>query len=222
MISNVIGDCEKIRSLLTAKQIELNGRAKAVASHCPTRFGTLVFILRDVISIKEALRHTVISDAWPDVCGGSKHAAEFAEVVIGRRSVFWQLAVMVLELMAPIMDAIHQIEADRAMLSQMLMMWETLVIHAEKFCADASHASLLVPGQDGDGLMSVLGKRMQKAYHKSFPAAFYLDPIHFQDKEGRWSSPDSVLLSTRQRDDAIEVICRLVGATSRCKGGCGD
>jgi hAT family C-terminal dimerisation region len=182
-----------------------------------------VFILRDILNIKEALRHIVISDEWCNASGGSKHAAEFEDAVAGRGSVFWQQAPMVLKLMAPLMDAIHTIEADRPMLSQMLMMWETLVIHVEEFCADASHVSLLerpstgrqaLPGQDGDDMMTVLRKRLLKTYHKSFPAAFFLDPINFQEKEGKWSSPDAAILSPRQREDAISVICRLTGATT--------
>jgi hypothetical protein len=46
MMSNVVGDSESIRSLVQRHQ----DKPKAIASHCSTRFGTLIFILWDVLA----------------------------------------------------------------------------------------------------------------------------------------------------------------------------
>ena len=96
------------------------------------------FILQDLVRSKEAIRKAEISDEWADAAASATHADEFKAAVLGmgtqqvaptrgraaagqqgsNRFDFFKEASLCIEAAQPISDAIHQLEADRPLLSQ--------------------------------------------------------------------------------------------------------
>jgi hypothetical protein len=71
MMSNVVEDSKSIRSLVH------QDKPKAIGSHCPTRFGTPIFILWDVLACKDASRAAVSSEEWESASAHCTHGKEF-------------------------------------------------------------------------------------------------------------------------------------------------
>ncbi|GFR43149.1 hypothetical protein Agub_g4173, partial [Astrephomene gubernaculifera] len=120
MISNTINNSERIKSAVHAAQVTAYSSIRAIAVNAPTRFACQLFIARDIHASKAALKATVLSEDWADVSSSSIHGNRLRDAILGNGeySSFWQRLDRYLELMQPFSDAIHQLEADRPMLSQ--------------------------------------------------------------------------------------------------------
>ena len=75
----MVGDSSFIRTALQDIQRSKYGRVKAIAAHCPTRWGILVQIMNDLLDSKDALRELVESSGWPELQKGSKTASEITK-----------------------------------------------------------------------------------------------------------------------------------------------
>jgi hypothetical protein len=42
-------------------------QVKGIAAHCPTRWGSLVYILRDLLASKVAIKAMCMDDSWNEV-----------------------------------------------------------------------------------------------------------------------------------------------------------
>jgi hypothetical protein len=84
-------------------------QTKAFTAHCPTRFGILVLIARDIKANKEAIKAACHSDKWAAACSGSTHATAFydAAALPNTSTTFWRRLDDMLELLQPVTDAIH-------------------------------------------------------------------------------------------------------------------
>ena len=67
--------------------------------------------------------------------GLSAHASDFEKAAEGGRNgrYFWKRLDLVVLLAQPVSDAIHQLEADRPLLSQVWKVWQQLLAHATEF-----------------------------------------------------------------------------------------
>jgi hypothetical protein len=93
------------------------------------------------------------------------------------------------------MDSIHTIEADRPLLSQMLPLFDELERHFEGVDREGSTAVKRMK------LPLLFERRKEKLWHRSFTAAYLLDPIHFiKDSEGAWVPPFSKLSADPQAE----------------------
>jgi hypothetical protein len=102
------------------------------------------------------------------------------------------------------MDAIHQLEADSPLLSQVTMVWRKLEEHIAAFTSKPEYNKCAQ-----DGLKDLFADRLEKHHQDAFYADFALDPIHFQrNASGSWSTPCSLLLSDEQ-EAAQAVFTRL-------------
>jgi hypothetical protein len=81
------------------------------------------------VSPTHGLQALICHDDWDKVASCSGNSDVFTK--LGAR--FWDDAAAVLLLLQPISDAIHQFEADRPLLSQVLKVWATLNEHAKKW-----------------------------------------------------------------------------------------
>jgi hypothetical protein len=109
-----------------------------------------------------------------------------------------------IELVQPICDAIHQLEADRPLLSQMLPVWQKLLCHAHAF--DAKY------GLTGAaGVYRAFWRRFQLHFDNCWAAAYALDPANaVKDADGEWCFPlDSMPVGPVVDGQAVV----LVGAT---------
>lgn len=83
LMSNVVGDCEGVRQLLTAVQEGSGGKSKRIARHMPTRFGVLHSITRDLLQCEDSIKSMVLHARWKEASKGSKHAKAFRDAVVG-------------------------------------------------------------------------------------------------------------------------------------------
>jgi hypothetical protein len=144
-MSNMLSDSDKVRSALTKHQEARGGTSKAIRTHCPTRFGIIPFIISDLYGEREAIRAMVMDDdeasdtRWAVISASCKNADTFVRLATGtaggqkgaRALSFNDFSLFGL-LMQPINDAIHQFEADKPLLSQVLPTWRRLIDHAKE------------------------------------------------------------------------------------------
>jgi hypothetical protein len=92
---------------------------KAFTASCDTRFAVKVMQLKDVLANQEALI-AAVSDVvrWETASGSSANAAKMHKLCVGNGTPFWRRAALVVSLCQPVMDAIHQFEADTSLASQ--------------------------------------------------------------------------------------------------------
>ena len=112
------------------------------------------------------------------------------------------------QLIEPICDAIHQVEADRPLLSQLLRIYNTLIEHARAWAGRAD-----VPGALSRGVVAAVERRFQLHYDTSWSASLVLDPLFAEpdaDGVGGWHMPFGELTGS-QYQDAKSCIVRLVG-----------
>lgn len=172
----------------------------AFCSNVPHRFGTLVFVLKDVLRSKAAIKLAVMDAAWAQASSGSTKAPDMHKYAGGHRTTFWDDGELLLKYCQPIMDAIHLLEADKAQLSQLRSVYKQIEQH---FTAIKNAADTPTKVQ-ASRMLSVVKQRLAKHYKPSFDAAFLLDPINFIKMEGEWYPPVSQL-NNEERKAAFEV-----------------
>jgi hypothetical protein len=165
-------------------------QVKAFPAPCPTRFGTMMFSLRSVVDSKGALQRAVLAEGWSRASEGSSKAEDVRAAVLRTTNArlgtfnFFDDAEQLLRVVQPVMDAIHTIEADKPLLSQMLPLYNKLQEHftsVEEEC-DERVAE--------DNLLQLFKDRREKHFHDCFYAAFLLDPINFQlNAASKWTMP---------------------------------
>lgn len=182
----------------------------AFPSHCPTRFGVLVEIGQVVLRNKEAIKATCADDAFDTIAAGSTNAAAFAKIAVGPGcTTFWQSLASVLELLQPVRDAIHQLEGDQAMLSQLRGVWSSLHKHFLQWHAKLADTSPL----KADNVPEVLRQRKEKSMHDATLVAYALDPLNFLESSDQWTSP-AAQLSTAEEKRAKKLLYRLLDANT--------
>lgn len=200
----VIGDCSHVRDLLHKHQVVLYGAVKCIRQHAPTRFATMCMLVSDILSNKAAIKAMRGDDAWDQASSGSENADIFKHVI---EASFWRELQLVSQLLQPISQAIHQVEADLPMLSQVYPAWKKLQKHFILWQRE--------PGCTRDllkGTIDTFTRRFNRHVSGEAVAAYLLDPANATESpegSGQWNLPfagikDEVLLKK-----AVEVICRI-------------
>jgi hypothetical protein len=189
MMSNTINGCEPVKRALRELQKELYGRVKGIRTHCPTRFAILHLILCDLLESEDAIRRMASSRDWPTISGSSTHADEFAGAATvvparGRTPAyrFFTEATALKKLVQPVSDALHQLEADKALLSQLFAIWQQLLKHAADFDAHPDNV-------DRAAALPLFQRRYELHRAKEWVAAYVIDPIHAVQTDGEWFLP---------------------------------
>ncbi|KAJ9511011.1 hypothetical protein QJQ45_002810 [Haematococcus lacustris] len=112
-ISLVVKESEAIRSELKLQQSEELYK-RLVRPNNPTRFAGLLLLAKDVIKITGPIMGMVHGAKWRQLRKSSVNADVFEKLTMG----WWKSLALVIELMTPISDAIHRLEADAPYLSQ--------------------------------------------------------------------------------------------------------
>jgi hypothetical protein len=120
--------------------------------------------------------------------------------VAGYRSNFWEDAELLLKYCQPIMDAIHILEGDKPLLSQLRSVYEQIRQHFEAIMAAPDTPDKVKRSR----LLVVVEERMAKHYKPCFDAAYVVDPINFTKQEGEWFPPVAKL-KNEERRAAFEV-----------------
>ncbi|KAL6754919.1 hypothetical protein V8C86DRAFT_275304 [Haematococcus lacustris] len=127
-ISLVVKESEAIRSELKLQQSEELYK-RLVRPNNPTRFAGLLLLAKDVIKITGPIMGMVHGAKWRQLRKSSVNANVFEKLTMG----WWKSLALVIELMTPISDAIHRLEADAPYLSQVLLIWMDLESHAKQW-----------------------------------------------------------------------------------------
>lgn len=192
LLSNTFGEAEKLRCLVQDHMIAEKGKVSGITSNCPTRFAVRHFICQDVKFNERALRSACGSAEWAAAAVTSSHGDAFRDIVQehsrggGRRAadphLFWTELPILIDLVQPFSDAIHKMEADKPMLSQVTPIWQALEEHVDAFVV--KH-----PDEKFKCLPSMLKRRRDKHCPDAAYAAVALDPCYFvQEESGEWSA----------------------------------
>eukprot|EP00798_Chlamydomonas_sp_ICE-L_P010284 gene10284-8206_t len=199
----VYGDCATIRGAL--QELQVGGKVGGIRAHCPTRFAILYLIATDVLRMKVSIREMVESSDWASLKEASVNSAVFKHAT---DAGWWRKLEAVRDLMSPIADAIHQLEGDKAMLSQVLPVWNSLIDHATAWTTmwqESGGTSVLTAK-----VVGVFEKRFKKHYLGDWAAAYLLDPMNFSAPgTGTHARPSVNQLTGKQRDEALKVVLRL-------------
>jgi hypothetical protein len=108
---------------------------------------------------------------------------------------------LVEELLQPVSDAIHQLEADYPMFSQVMRVWVMLMDHAERW----QQVALAHPD-----VVQLFRRRLEKHLSAAAIAAYMVDPINWVDVrgEGVYRPPQ---LPSSWEALAVEEVARLAG-----------
>jgi hypothetical protein len=117
---------------------------------------------KDVLSNKAAIiAATADVTRWPAASRGSANGGAMHKLCVGNGTSFWKRLNLVVDLCQPVSDAIHQLEADRPMASQVLLVWHALEAHARRWhttCLDAGFKEDKVSLGGGQGRGQGVGR----------------------------------------------------------------
>jgi hypothetical protein len=115
---------------------------------------------------------------------GAAAAGAGAAVAAGAAVFTWAALSMAIMLITPICDAIHQLEADKPLLSWLLPTWVMLIRHVRAF--EEQHADSDTVAGEASSILEIVQKRMDNHYDNSWAASHLLDPMFAQQGEQGW------------------------------------
>jgi hypothetical protein len=194
----------------------------SIASHSETRFGSRHIVLRTVMRALQPLKEMVAKEAFGRLLrgGNSANAKKLHAVVTNiEDNSLPALGQQLLSLGDSIMDAIHQLEADRPLLSRVLPMIWQLERAAAEF--QGEHPDLAKgwkkarsdagPGEQVD-MITVFDRRLRNfVFRDCFAAAFVLDPVNFifDSEVNAWRLPVTEL--SESETDAVRTDLKRMG-----------
>jgi hypothetical protein len=192
------------------------GKTKAIAAHVPTRFASIFLIIVDLLDTEEALRELVERDDWAELAASSENAKGRAFCNM-QQSDWWKQLRAVQRLFQPVSDAIHQLEGDQALLSQVVTVWHTLIEHAKSWVDKRGdpEGTAKVSAAFTSGVIATFTKRREQQYRPCWTAAYLLDPINFKDVVGSTHPrPPLGALTQAERSDVVSTVARITGSTT--------
>lgn len=219
-IANFLNDSGPAKVLVQQAQVEVYGKRKQITVNVPTRFASNHLVMKSIVESKQALVQAVGSEAWSALKGpGGTVDGNGAKVkAIVERALdatyFWENLVLLLELLQPFSDAIHQLEADRPMLGQCHVVLLSLHKHVQDFVAKYKDLR-------GGNVVLRLKETFQRRYHAlgggmrapiynaAYTAAYMLDPYNaVLDAKGVWQLPP---VEQEHLQKAIALVQRIAG-----------
>ena len=126
-------NAEKLRSELHGIQLSEYSKKKGICAHVPTRFGSRHMVLRDVES-KDAIKKLSATDIWKQtMLKGSAELKKAHDMMFALEDDLFSLADKLKELLVPVVDAIHTLEADQPTLSYLGGLYDNLEEHFKVF-----------------------------------------------------------------------------------------
>jgi hypothetical protein len=127
---------QKLHAALHEIQEAEYGSVRGICAHVPTRFGSRHMVVRDVLQSEKALRKLAASAEWRAALADSAALKRTHQHITAAENDLFDSACKVEELLSPVMDCIHQLEADHPMLSFFKSVWDKLLAHAMDFAED--------------------------------------------------------------------------------------
>jgi hypothetical protein len=117
---------------------------------------------------------------------------------------------LAIALISIISDAIHQLEADKPLLSWLLPTWVKIIRHVRTF--EEQHAGNDVCNSETASLVDIVKKRFDTHYNSSWAAAYLVDPMFAREgAQGWYLFKDRDLLSASKLDGALTCLQQLAG-----------
>lgn len=166
----------------------MNGRRPTICVNVPTRWATNFFVLDSILNSCTALQLAVSSEEWGHLSAGSQSGDVRKHLMDAK---FWKEVAMLVELLRPFSDAIHQLEGDKPHLSEC---HEALILlrkhveawvtkHQEQGEANAMcPLSRAVPTMDRR-LNAQPGGMVAPVYNAAYSAAYAVDPFYAEVEE---------------------------------------
>jgi len=195
-------------ALLHKHQMAKYTKIKAVASHLPHRFAVALKIVSDLITTKDALVEMTEDKDWAEAVKNAKNPEALLK---SRDRKWWVKLRLVEELLQPVSDAIHQLEADYPMFSQVMRVWILLMDHATRW-QQVALANPDVPASFVVNVVRLFRRRLEKHLSAAAIAAYMVDPINWVDVrgEGVYRPPQ---LPRSWETLAVEEMARLAGTS---------
>lgn len=131
---------------LNAQQKELLGGKKVIAVNMPTRWAVQFRVGQTIMDSQRAFTAAVVAPDWEELGG---KADDVRKIVSGELGPFWQELGMLLTLLRPFEQTIHQLEGDRPHLADCHLALLKLEDHVQKWAV--KHVSIQVAGKDNKG-----------------------------------------------------------------------
>jgi hypothetical protein len=174
--------------LLAALQVHIEqekayGKRKQFSVNVPTRWATSFFVLKDLVASEQSLKLAVCTPEWGQL-GMGNYSDTFRTATLDEDT--WECMKRLLELLKPFSDAIHQLEADKPMLSQCHLVIQQLREHVSAWsekhrtsvgrsvCTIASRAIATSERR----LESDSGMKLAPVNTPAYTAAYMLDPFY--------------------------------------------
>jgi hypothetical protein len=185
---------------------------KAIPANCPTRFGVKVEIAQAVLDSKDAIRAACFTDSFAELREDCASAETFFCIAVGpHANRWWKRLAAVVELLQPVRDAIHQLEGDQAMMSQVLPVWRKLGKHFAAWHSKHQQDA----GFKADQVVQVLQERKAKVLHDAALVSFAFDPFNFKrdsNDDSKWLTPTSTFTMAEDKR-AKTLMVRLLGGS---------
>ncbi|OIT02798.1 PREDICTED: uncharacterized protein LOC109227428 [Nicotiana attenuata] len=215
LFKTVTDNCFKIANLFNSKSqirnhfrkfrscgVELAGLIRVPSADCnlSKNFGPVIAMLEDILSYARILQLVVVDDSYKVSCIEDPVAREVAEMIqdVG----FWNDVEAAHSLVKLIKEMADDIEAERPLVGQCLLLWEELRAKVKDWCAKFSIAE--------GPIEKIIDTRFKRNYHPAWAAAFVLDPLYLlRDASGKYLPPFKRLTHDQEKD-IDKLITRLV------------
>ncbi|XP_059304928.1 uncharacterized protein LOC132056658 [Lycium ferocissimum] len=206
LFKTVTDNCFKIANLFNSKSqirnhfrkfrqhgVELAGLIRVPSADCnlSKNYGPVIAMLEDILSYARILQLIVLDDSYKVSCIEDPVAKEVAEMIqdVG----FWNDVEAVHSLVKLIKEMTDDIEAERPLVGQCLLLWEELRAKAKDWCAKFSIAE--------GPIEKIIDSRFKRNYHPAWSAAFVLDPLYLvRDASGKYLPPFKRLTHDQEKD----------------------
>ncbi|KAM3248076.1 putative protein isoform X2 [Capsicum annuum] len=215
LFKTVTDNCLKIANLFNSKSqirnhfrkfrshgVELAGLIRVPSADCnlSKNYGPVIAMLEDILSYARILQLIVLDDSYKVSCIEDPVAKEVAEMIqdVG----FWNNVEAVHSLVKLIKEMTDDIEVERPLVGQCLLLWEELRAKVKDWCAKFSIAE--------GPIEKIINTRFKRNYHPAWSAAFVLDPLYLvRDASGKYLPPFKRLTHDQEKD-IDKLITRLV------------
>ncbi|CAL0331684.1 unnamed protein product [Lupinus luteus] len=203
-LANFVNYKSQVRSIFHKYQLQEYGHTWLL--RVPLRefenfnYGNMYMMMDDILSSVRALHLVLLEEAFKLVSIEDPNAREFGDII--RDVGFWNDLEALHTLVKLVKDMIHEIETDRPLVGQCLLLWDELRAKVKEWCSKFHVA---------EGAMEkVIERRFQKNYHPTWAAAYILDPLYLvRDTSGKYLPPFK-FLTPEQEKDVDKLITRLV------------
>ncbi|KAE9606909.1 hypothetical protein Lal_00026479 [Lupinus albus] len=203
-LANFVNYKSQVRSIFHKYQLQEYGHTWLL--RVPLRefedfnYGNMYTMMEDILSSVRALHLVLLEEAFKLVSIEDPNAREVGDII--RDVGFWNDLEAVHMLVKLVKDMVHEIETERPLVGQCLLLWDELRAKVKEWCSKFHVA---------EGAMErVIERRFMKNYHPAWAAAYILDPLYLvRDTSGKYLPPFK-FLTPEQEKDVDKLITRLV------------